>query len=121
MTLTLYRTPQTAYTPAPMATYGTFDEAFKHFNATLFGNTLPPVLITMQRRRGARGYFSADVFASRHDDGTIIDEIAMNPGEMQGRTDKQIASTLAHEMAHLWQEHFGKRRCPNPPARGLFS
>jgi hypothetical protein len=94
------------FTPTA-GTYRTFNEAFAFFNETLFGAELPDVLITMQRSKRSRGYFSARRFAHRR--GTeIVDEIALNPAAMQDRSDKQIASTLVHEMAHLWQQHFGK-------------
>ena len=93
---------------APTAgTYRTFNEAYAHFNEALFANSLPEVLITMQRRRSSRGYFAASRFAHRR--GTeIVDEVALNPAAMQDRSDEQIASTLVHEMVHVWQEHFGK-------------
>lgn len=35
-------------------------------------------------------------------------EIALNPDTFEDRTDAEILSTLAHEMAHLWQAVFGK-------------
>jgi predicted SprT family Zn-dependent metalloprotease len=100
--------------PSPTAgTYSTFNQAYQHFNDTLFAGALPEALITMQRRRKSRGYFAAQRFAHRR--GTeILDEIALNPAAMQSRTDEQIASTLVHEMVHLWQEHFGK------PGRGRY-
>jgi predicted SprT family Zn-dependent metalloprotease len=100
--------------PTPTAgTYSTFNEAFAHFNEVLFGAELPDVLITMQRSRRSRGYFSAQRFAHRRRT-EIIDEIALNPAAMQDRSDRDIASTLAHEMSHLWQQHFGK------PSRGGY-
>jgi predicted SprT family Zn-dependent metalloprotease len=100
--------------PAPTAgTYSTFNEAFAHFNDTLFGGELPDVLITLQRRSRSKGFFAARRFAHRRGS-EIIDEIALNPAAMQGRTDEQIASTLVHEMVHHWQEHFGK------PGRGTY-
>jgi predicted SprT family Zn-dependent metalloprotease len=100
--------------PSPTAgTYSTFNEAFQHFNETLFDGALPEVLITMQRTRRSRGYFSARRFSHRR--GTeILDEVALNPAAMQDRSDEEIASTLVHEMVHLWQEHFGK------PGRGRY-
>jgi hypothetical protein len=49
----------------PGETYSTFNEAFTALNDELFGGDLPDVLITMQRRHGARGYFAADRFAHR--------------------------------------------------------
>jgi predicted SprT family Zn-dependent metalloprotease len=94
--------------PTPTAaTYGTFNEAFDALNHELFGGELPDVLITMQRHKGSRGYFAAQRFAHRRAD-DVVDEIALNPAAMQDRTDRQVASTLAHEMVHLWQEHHGK-------------
>ncbi len=66
----------------------------------------PDCLITLQRKRGARGYFWGAIFAARTGDGAT-DEIAMNP-ETFNRTDTEILSTLVHEMAHLWQHHHGQ-------------
>jgi hypothetical protein len=91
----------------PTATYKAFDEAFGHFNDELFGGNLPDVLITMQRRHRSRGYFAANRFGHRRGE-EIVDEIALNPAAMQDRSDREIASTLVHEMVHLWQERFGK-------------
>jgi hypothetical protein len=43
----------------------------------------------------------------------VTDEIALNPATFSARTPEAILSTLVHEMAHLWQHHFGDRprRC----------
>lgn len=101
--------------PGPTAdTYRTFNDAYAYLNESLFDNALPGVLITMQRKGGSRGYFAARKFAHRRDNDEIIDEVALNPKAMQGRSDEQIASTLVHEMVHVWQEHFGK------PGRGTY-
>ena len=94
-------------------TYGGLNAAYDFFNARLFGGTLPACLITMQRHKGAYGYFAPERFGSR-DGETITDEIALNPAYFQERSVKQILSTLAHEQAHLWQQHFGK------PSRGGY-
>jgi predicted SprT family Zn-dependent metalloprotease len=88
-------------------TYGTFEDAFRHFNATLFGGVLPSCLITVQRQRGAYGYFSGDRFG-RVGGSETVDEIAMNPAHFDSRPIRVILSTLAHEMAHLWQHRYGK-------------
>lgn len=99
--------------------------AFDHFNAELFDGKLPAALITTARKRGARGYFHAEVFAERDDnasrldavtkdDAKRLDEIAMNPDHFHGRTVREILSTLVHEMAHHWQQHFGK------PGKGAY-
>jgi len=86
--------------------YGTFQAAYDHFNGALWRGKLPPCLITLQRKSRARGYFLGDGFVARHGDGKT-DEIALNPDAFAGRTDRQILSTLVHEMAHLWQHHLG--------------
>jgi predicted SprT family Zn-dependent metalloprotease len=87
--------------------YRSFYLAFEVFNRVLFGNKLPDVMITMQRSKRSRGYFSGERFGHRR--GTeIVDEIALNPRAFADRTDRQIVSTLVHEMTHLWQYHFGK-------------
>ena len=96
--MTNYRTPTAE-------TYASLDEAFNHFNHELFGDRLPACLITLQRKRGARGYFWAEQFKHR-EDGDRAHEIAMNP-ESMGRTIPEVLSTLVHEMTHLEQQEFG--------------
>lgn len=96
-------------------TYTSLDAAYDWFNAELFGGELPHCLVTLQRHRGARGYFWGDIFGAIGREQTEsepgddkLDEIALNPAAFNGRTIEQILSTLVHEMAHLWQHHFGK-------------
>ena len=92
--------------------YTSFNQAYQHFNRTLFADGLPNCLITMQRHKGAYCYFSPNRF-SNHTHKT--DEIAMNPLHFRGeRTVEKVLSTLAHEMVHLWQQHNGK------PGRGGY-
>lgn len=94
-------------------TYGDLNRAYDFFNERLFAGALPRCLITMQRHKGAYGYFAPERFGSR--DGQIItDKIALNPMHFAERTPRDILSTLVHEMAHLWQQHFGK------PSRGGY-
>ena len=92
-------------------TYTEFQTAYDFFNGRLFNGELPPCLITLQRKNRAYGYFSPSRFGAIGD-GTTTDEIAMNPCHFANRPAKETLSTLVHEMAHLWQEHFG-----NPPRR----
>ena len=87
--------------------YTAFEQAYQWFNAKLFENTLPPCLITLQRKARSRGYFANDRFEHRAG-GNTTDEIALNPDTFRGRSDKEILSTLVHEMVHCWQRHFGK-------------
>jgi hypothetical protein len=89
-------------------TYASLDAAYDHFNRELFGGSLPPCLITMQRHQGAYGYFSGDRFASLDTPLEVTDEIALNPATFATRTTTEILSTLVHEMVHLWQHHRGK-------------
>jgi predicted SprT family Zn-dependent metalloprotease len=93
-------------------TYGGLGEAYDFFNERLFGRRLPRCLITMQRKKGVRGYFASKRFGSRDGD-EVTDEIALNPVHFRERTTEESLSTLAHEMVHLEQFHFGK-----PPRRG---
>src|ERR1700679_1453731 len=94
---------------SPIRTYTSLDAAYSHFNRELFGGTLPPCLITMQRHKGAYGYFSGDRFASTADAQDVTDEIALNPAHFANRPTAATLSTLAHEMCHLWQHHGGKQ------------
>lgn len=95
-----------SYDTKPTREYDSFQQAYDYFNDRLFGGTLPDCLITLQRKRTAKGYFWASIFTARSGDGST-DEIAMNP-EHFGRSDLEILSTLVHEMCHLWQAHYGK-------------
>jgi predicted SprT family Zn-dependent metalloprotease len=93
------------------AEYRAFQEAFDFFNAELFGGSLPHVLVTLQRHARTRGYFAPERFTGRTEK-TAVHELALNPDSFTGRTDEDILSTLAHEMAHVWQQSHGK-----PPRR----
>jgi hypothetical protein len=88
-------------------TYERLGTAYDWLNRRLFGGTLPPCLITFQRARGARGYFWREAVRARRGK-RRTDEIALNPNAFPGRSDKDVMSTLVHEMVHLWQFHFGK-------------
>jgi hypothetical protein len=89
-----------------------FQAAYDYFNRELCGNKLPNCLITLQRQRSSYGYFSADRFDRK--DGQRTDEIAINPQQLRSRSIEESLSTLAHEMKHLEQHHFGK------PGRGRY-
>lgn len=93
-------------------TYQSLQYAYDALNAELFNGELPRCLITMQRQKGMRGYFCGSRFANTSQADDITDEIALNPMHFSDRTNEQIVSTLAHEMCHVWQHHYGK-----PPRR----
>ena len=83
-----------------------------YLNRTLFDGELPNCLITLQRSKRSYGYFCGDRFGRA--DGLVTDEIALNPRYFHDRPVADVLSTLAHEMAHLWQHHYGK------PGRGRY-
>jgi predicted SprT family Zn-dependent metalloprotease len=87
--------------------HAAFDIAFKFFNRGLFQDKLPDCLITLQRKNKTYGYFHCGRFGAR-DGSNVADEIALNPATFRNRSDKEILSTLVHEMTHCWQAHFGK-------------
>ena len=91
----------------PTEEYGSFDRAYDYFNDALFGGDLPHCMITLQRKRFAGGYFWPNKFIARSGEGST-DEIALNPDSFGDFDDRFILSILVHEMAHLWQQHFGK-------------
>jgi predicted SprT family Zn-dependent metalloprotease len=96
------------------ADYRTLAQAYAFFNAELFAGELPPVLITLQRQANTRGYYAHGAFRSRANAEERVSEIALNPDVFPERTDEEILSTLAHEMAHVWQAYRGK------PGRGGY-
>src|SRR6266487_575768 len=94
-------------------TYTSLATAYDFFNQELFSGSLPSCLITMQRHKGAYGYFSGERFASLADPKEVTDEIALNPVHFAIQKPTKVLATLVHEMAHLWQHHYGK-----PPRKG---
>jgi SprT-like family len=96
--------------------YGGLQEAYDHFNAELFGGSLPDVFITYQRKAHSHGYFAPDRFSGRVDDESGRHELALNPDSFINQTDEQVCQTLNHEMVHVWQHVEGK-----PSARGYHN
>jgi predicted SprT family Zn-dependent metalloprotease len=94
-------------------TYLEFQTAYDFFNRVLFNNTIPDCLITYQRKANSKGYFADGQFLNAKTK-KIIDELAMNPDFFISGQDKDILSTLVHEMVHAWQRHNGK------PGRGRY-
>jgi SprT-like family len=87
-------------------TYTSLTTVYDYFNKKLFAGSLPPCLITMQRHKGSHGYFSGERFANSQNPKDVTDEIALNPLHFATRLKREVLSTLAHEMVHLWQHHF---------------
>lgn len=87
-------------------TYGSLEQAYDHFNRELFAGQLPPCLLTLQRKgKRTLGFFSPARFTGDH---ATSDELAMNPRNFADRSITDVLATLAHEMTHVEQEHFGK-------------
>ena len=86
--------------------YAELQEIFDFFNQKLFIGELPNCLISLQRSKGAAGYFAYSSW--ENEKGKKIDEIALNPSGFKDKYLKTILSTFIHEMCHLWQSYFGK-------------
>lgn len=92
--------------PRPTAeTYAELQLAVDVFNKELFDGQLPECLITLQRRPRTAGYFSPARFGAKN--GQTTDEIALNPELFAIRPIAKVLQTIAHEMVHQWQHHFG--------------
>jgi hypothetical protein len=103
------------YTPTPTGEmYVPLLTGFDHFNLEIFGNELTPCLLTVRAKGRTIGFYRPKGFAAVKGGG-IVDEIAMNPKYFR-HFSINTASTLAHEMVHHWQEHFGK-----PPRSGYHN
>lgn len=89
--------------------YKIWDDAYKFFNEKLFGNNLPEVLITLNRKKKARGYFAFERIVDRSNPNNLISEIALNIDTFLEREDIDLMSTLVHEQAHVWQYYLGNR------------
>lgn len=85
--------------------YAELQQAYDFYNDALYGAALPPCLITFQRQKKTFGYFSSMRFGRR--DGRKSDEIALNPEYFAVVPMVEVLQTMAHEMTHLWQAHFG--------------
>lgn len=99
--------------------YAELDQAYNALNAGLFDDELPTCLITLQRKRRVYGYFCGGRFLpfEGEEERKAIDEIALNPEHLNKRLPAETLSTLAHEMVHLWQHHFGSPTKTNPHNR----
>lgn len=91
-------------------TYEVLHAAYDEINSTLLEGKLPPVMLTLTRKRGAHGFFHAEQFRLRGEDEDGeggLHEVALNPQTM-GRSAREVLSTLAHEAVHVWDREFGE-------------
>lgn len=94
--------------------YAELQHVFDTLNQRLFDGQLPSCLLTLQREKMTMGYFSFRRFVASDGAGAFTDEIALNPAYFARFGLREIVQTVAHEMVHLWQFHFGD------PGRGRY-
>lgn len=105
-------TPENSDRPEPVkinATQEVYQElqhVYDYYNRELFNGELPGALLVITRKRNSKGFYSPARYANK--EGVFADEIAMNPAFFLVRSVEEVLSTLAHEMCHQWQFHFGR-------------
>lgn len=82
--------------------------AFDHFNRRLFKDKLEPVIFSNVRLKKTLGYFWPSQWARRADLKGKAHEIGLDFSRLHGETDKEVMSTLVHEMAHQLIQQIGK-------------
>jgi len=96
--------------------YDQLNVAFEFYNQELFSETpLVTPIFSIRARANSAGYFAPERLHPSQVKKTkgktkkpeAVHEIAFNP-VILNRPINHILSTLVHEMAHLWQEQYGK-------------
>jgi predicted SprT family Zn-dependent metalloprotease len=85
--------------------FAAYEKMFAFFNAKLFGGTLPTCLLNFSRHSGSYGFFAPERWEKGRE---VRHEISLNPATLKSRKPIDVASTLVHEMVHLWQREYGK-------------
>jgi hypothetical protein len=93
--------------------FAAYRALYDYFNTALFGGTLRPVILNFSRAANSLGFF-APLRWERGNETTH--EISLNPAYLKTRPARDVASTLVHEMVHLWQQEEGK-----PARRGYHN
>lgn len=88
-----------------------FQGLYDAFNKTFFGGVLAECFLNFSRKSRALGFFAPERWAEGED---AIHEISINPSYLASRSPQETASTLLHEMVHLWQQEHGE------PGRGAY-
>ena len=81
------------------------EASYKYFNEHLFDNALPPVVILLQREKGAGGYAWRDRWHGRANKDRVH-ELAINPDSLSRHELPQLLSIVVHEMCHI--QEFGQ-------------
>jgi hypothetical protein len=84
-----------------------YQAIFDHFNRSLFADSLPSVLLNFSRHARSYGFFAPERWESAKQQ---THEISLNPQHLLTRPPIEVASTLAHEMVHLWHWEHGKHQ-----------
>jgi predicted SprT family Zn-dependent metalloprotease len=79
---------------------------FQYFNRKLFAGCLPACLLNFSRKAKTYGFFAPERWLSEGRE--VRHEISLNPASLRSRKPIEVASTLVHEMVHLWQQDFGR-------------
>lgn len=90
-------------------------DAHQFFNEHLFNGELSAPVFTWVRRKNCAGYFWGDRYEVREiseseEEKPPIHEIALNPDVLKSKADKEVLSTVVHEMCHQWQEEYGRKK-----------
>jgi predicted SprT family Zn-dependent metalloprotease len=115
----VFRTKQSRSRGARAATptrvqFTAYERMFEYFNRTLFANMLPACLLNFSRKARTYGFFAPQRWQGRSEE--VRHEISLNPSTLRSRQPIEVASTLVHEMVHLWQQDFGR-----PSRRGYHN
>ena len=84
-----------------------YEQMFGFFNRRLFGGGLPACLLNFSRKAKTYGFFAPERWQHDHAK-EVRHEISLNPASLRTRKPIDVASTLVHEMVHLWQQEFGR-------------
>lgn len=91
------------------AQFKAYEGMFAYFNRRLFAGELPGVILNFSRHRRALGFFAPKRWErGEGDKAKVTHEISINPATLKTRPPAEVASTLVHEMTHLWQEERGE-------------
>lgn len=85
--------------------WGAYERMYQWFNSQLWKGQLASAILNFSRKNNTRGFFApARWTRGQH----RAHEISINPDLLQSRAPREVASTLVHEMCHLWQHDHGK-------------
>lgn len=90
------------------AQFKAYEGLFGYFNRKLFAGELPACILNFSRANRAFGFFAPERWEHNASGAKGTHEISINPTTLKTRRPIEVASTLAHEMCHLWQHTKGK-------------